>query len=201
MNIGVLGGTFDPIHTGHLVVAEEIKVRLDLAEILFVPAGQPWLKANLSIAPATHRIQMVRLALAGKPYFKLVAMEVGRPGPSYTVDTIDELQSQLGNEAKLFFILGWENLAQLPLWREPSRLITMCHLVVVPRPGYPPPDLDSLDAVIPGLSQSVTLLNTPEIDINASVIRHRVAQGLSIRHLVPEAVDSYIKQHKLYITP
>ncbi|MBA7485370.1 Nicotinate-nucleotide adenylyltransferase [subsurface metagenome] len=199
MNIGVLGGTFDPIHIGHLVVAEEVRARLNLAEILFVPAGQPWLKANLSIAPATHRIQMVRLAIADKPCFKLAAMEVGRPGPSYTVDTIDELQAQLGIGDELFFILGWDNLAELPQWRQPSRLIRMCRLVAVPRPDYPLPDLKALEASIPGLSQRVILLDEPKVDISAFAIRNRVARGLSIHHLVPEPVDKYIKQHKLYL--
>ena len=199
MNIGVLGGTFDPIHIGHLILAEEVRARLNLAEILFVPAGQPWLKVDSPISPAEHRMEMVRLAIAGKPCFKLAAMEVGRPGPSYTVDTIDELQAQLGIGDELFFILGWENLAQLPLWREPSRLITMCRLVVVPRPGYPRPDLKALEASIPGLSQRVILLDEPKVDISAFAIRNRVARGLSISHLVPEPVDEYIRQHKLYL--
>ncbi|MBA7692772.1 Nicotinate-nucleotide adenylyltransferase [subsurface metagenome] len=200
MNIGVLGGTFDPIHLGHLVVAEEMRVRLGLAEILFVPAGQPWLKVNSPILAAEHRVQMLCLALVGKPYFKLSTMEIERAGPSYTVDTIAELQGQLGAEDKLFFILGWDNLAQLPQWREPSRLVKMCQLVAVPRVGYPAPDLDSLEAAIPGLSQATILLDTPHIDITASAIRDRVAQGLSIRHLVPEPVERYIKEHGLYIT-
>ncbi len=199
MNIGVLGGTFDPIHNGHLLLAEEVRARLNLAETLFVPAGQSWLKANLSITPATHRVEMVRLAIADRPCFKLEAMEVGRPGPSYTVDTIDRLKAKLGIGDELFFILGADNLAELPLWREPSRLITMCHLVVVPRPDYPLPDLKALEAIIPGLSQRVMLMDKPEIDISASVIRDRVARGLSIHHLVPEPVDEYIRQHKLYL--
>ena len=200
MNIGVLGGTFDPIHLGHLVVAEEVKARLDLAEILFVPAGQPWLKMSSPILAAEHRVQMVRLALGGKPYFKLSTMEIERAGPSYSIDTIAELKGQLGAEDKLFFILGWDNLAQLPQWREPARLVKICHLVAVPRVGYPAPDLDSLEAIIPGLSQATILLDTPHIDITASAIRNRVAQGLSIRDLVPEAVERYIREHGLYIT-
>jgi len=200
MNIGVMGGTFDPIHKGHLIVAEEVRARLNLAEILFVPAGQPWLKANSPIAAAEHRIQMVRLAIADKPYCKLSTMEIERAGASYTVDTIAELQGQLGAGDELFFILGWENLAELPQWHEPSRLIKMCYLVAVPRPGYPPPDLDSLEADIPGLSDRVILLDTPKIDISASAIRNRVAHGLSISHLVPEPVERYIRQHKLYLT-
>ena len=200
MNIGVLGGTFDPIHLGHLVVAEEMRAQLGLAEILFVPAGQPWLKVNSPILAAEHRVQMVRLALGGKPYFKLSTMEIERAGPSYTVDTIAELKGQLGAEDKLFFILGWDNLAQLPQWREPSRLVKICHLVAVPRVGYPAPDLALLEKGIPGLSQATIVLDTPWIDITASAIRNRVAQGLSIRHLVPEPVERYIRENGLYIT-
>ncbi len=200
MNMGVLGGTFDPIHNGHLIVAEETRTRLNLAEVLFVPAGQPWLKTNVSILPAEHRVQMVRLAIADKPYFKLSTIEIDRAGLSYTVDTIAELQAQLGAGDELFFILGWDNLAELPQWKEPSRLIKMCRLLVVPRVGYPIPDLKPLEAIIPGLSEQVVLLDKPEVDISASVIRQRAAQGLSIRHLVPKPVDEYIRRHKLYVT-
>ena len=198
MNIGVLGGTFDPIHMGHLIIAEETRARLNLAKILFVPAGEPWLKANNLISPAEHRVQMVRLAIAGEPYFKLSTMEIERAGPSYTVDTIAELGGQLGAGDKLFFILGWDNLIQLPQWHEPSRLVKLCRLVPVPRVGHPSPDLDSLEAAIPGLSQSITMLDTPQIEISSSEIRDRVARGLSIHHLVPEPVERYIKEHRLY---
>jgi len=200
MNMGVLGGTFDPIHNGHLIVAEETRTRLNLAEVLFVPAGQPWLKADISILAAEHRVQMVRLAIADKPYFKLSTIEIDRAGLSYSVDTIGELQAQLSAGDELFFILGWDNLAELSQWKEPSRLIKMCRLVAVPRVGYPIPDLESLEATIPGLSEQVILLGKPEVDISASVIRQRAAQGLSIRHLVPEPVDEYIRRHKLYVT-
>jgi nicotinate-nucleotide adenylyltransferase len=201
VNIGVLGGTFDPIHNGHLLLAEEVRARLNLAETLFVPAGQPWLKVDNPISSAEHRVEMMRLAIVDRPYFKLEVMEIGRPGPSYTVDTIDRLKAQLGIGNELFFILGADNLAELPLWRESSRLITICHLVVVPRPDYPLPDLKALEALIPGLSQKVTLMDKPEINISASAIRSRVARGLSIHHLVPEPVEEYIKQHKLYVSP
>ena len=200
MKVGVLGGTFDPIHIGHLAVAEEVRTQLSLAEVLFVPAGQPWLKAGNSISLANHRVQMVRLAIADKPDFELSTMEVERVGPSYTVDTITELKAQLGSNDEIYFILGWDNLSQLPKWREPDRIIKMCRLVVVPRVDYPIPDLGCLEAAIPGLSQATVLLDKPQIDINASVIRDRVAQGLSIHHLVPEPVEEYIRQHKLYLT-
>ena len=200
MNIGVMGGNLDPIHNGHLVVAEEVRTRLDLAEVLFVPAGQPWLKVYGYISPAEHRVQMVRLAIADKPYFKLSTIEIERAGFSYTVDTIAELLGQLDAGDELFFILGWDSLAQLPIWKEPSRLIRMCRLVAVPRPGYPIPDLKFMEPKVPGLSQNVILMEKPEIDISAFAIRKRVAQGLSIRHLVPEPVERYIKQHRLYTT-
>lgn len=197
MNIGVLGGTFDPIHIGHLLVAEEVAARLDPSRILFVPAGQPWLKANNAISPAEHRLEMVRLAIAGKPGFELSTIEIERPGPTYTVDTIAELQAQLGGD-ELFFILGWDNLSQLPQWHQPARLIKMCRLVAVPRVDFPLPDLPSLEKELPGISQRVILFDAPRIDINASEIRRRAAEGLSIGELVPEPVERYIKEHGLY---
>jgi len=198
VNIGVLGGTFDPIHNGHIVVAEEMRARLDLAEVLFVPAGEPWLKEDAPVLAAEHRLQMVRLAIAGKSYFKLSTIEIDRAGPSYAVDTIAEFQAQLGAGDELFFVLGWDNLAQLPQWKEPSRLIQMCRLVAVPRPGYPLPDLNSLEETVPGLSPRLVVLDAPQVDISATDIRERVARGLSIGHLVPEPVDEYIRQHRLY---
>jgi nicotinate-nucleotide adenylyltransferase len=200
MKIGVLGGTFDPIHLGHLKVAEEVTARLNLSEIIFMPAGQPWLKAHNIISSAEHRLEMVRLAIAGRPAFKLSTMEIERAGPTYTVDTLAELGRQLGPGQELFFILGWDNLTQLPEWREPSRLIKLCQLVAVPRVDYPPPDLKSLESALPGLTQRVILLDEPRIDISASEIRRRVGRGLSIHHLVPEPVDEYIRQHKLYLS-
>ena len=198
MKVGVLGGTFDPVHNGHLMVAEQVRIHLSLTEVLFVLAGQPWQKNDQSISSAEHRLQMLRLALADKPHFKLSTIEVERAGPSYTVDTIAELRRQLGTEDELFFIVGWDSLAGLPRWREPSRLVELCCLVVVPRPGYVPPELKALQSLIPGLSQSLILLDKPEIDVSASAIRQRVAEGLSISGLVPEAVEVYITQHGLY---
>lgn len=198
MKIGVLGGTFDPIHVGHLKVAEEVTASLNLSEVIFMPAGQPWLKADNLISPAEHRLEMMRLALAGRANFRLSTMEIERPGPTYTVDTMAELRRQLGSGDELFFILGWDNLTQLPQWHQSSRLIKLCRLVAVPRVDFPPPDLASLDAVIPGLSPRVILLDAPRIDINASEIRQRVREGLSIHNLVPGVVERYIKEHRLY---
>jgi len=200
MNIGVLGGTFDPVHTGHLLVAEEAKARLNLAEVLFVPAGQPWLRGDSPIAAAEHRMRMVRLAIDDKPYFRLSTIEIERSGYSYTVDTIAELKGQVDVGDELFFILGWDCLAELPKWREPSRLVGMCRLVAVPRVGSAAPDLDSLEAAVPGLKGRVVLLDKPRVDVSASEIRERVARGLSIEHLVPESVARYIREQGLYTT-
>ncbi|MBI4186670.1 MAG: nicotinate-nucleotide adenylyltransferase [Chloroflexi bacterium] len=195
MRIGVLGGTFDPVHNGHLLIAEAAQAGLNLAEVVFVPAGRPWLKA--AVSSAGHRLQMVRLAIDGKPGFKLCPLEVEHPGPSYTVDTIYTLGKQRPGE-EMFFILGWDSLADLPRWRQSARLIQMCRLVAVPRPGFPAPDLAKLEAAIPGLSQRVLFLDMPEIDISASDIRGRVARGLPIGYLVPAAVERYIREHSLY---
>ena len=200
MKIGVLGGTFDPIHLGHFVVAEEVRAKLGLAEVLFVPAGQPWLKASRPISPAKHRVEMVNLAIAGNPHFKLSTSEVDRPGPSYTVDTIHILQQQLGSEAKLFFLLGSDALSELLQWKEPWRLIQICQLVAFTKPGFTLPSLELLESVIPGLSQHVTFVEVSQIDISATVIRSRVVQGASIHWLVPQAVERYILEQGLYLT-
>lgn len=201
MNIGVLGGTFDPIHNGHLVMAEEARSWLNLSGVIFVPAGQPCLKEGVPISPVEHRVQMVRLAIADNPYFELATLEVERPGPSYMVDTMTELQGRLeAEEDELFLILGWDILTELPQWQEPSQLITLCHLVAVSRPDYPRPNLKKLEADIPGLSKRVVIMDKLDLDISASAIRDRVACGLSIRHLVPDPVNEYIKQQGLYIT-
>jgi nicotinate-nucleotide adenylyltransferase len=198
VNIGVLGGTFDPIHMGHLVVAEEARIKLGLKEVLFVPAGQPWLKRDRNITTAVHRVEMVRRAIADNPHFKLCTLEVERAGPSYTVDTLTMLQKQLGSEASLFFILGRDTLAELPLWKEPQEVIQLCRLVVPPRLGSK--DLKHLEAAIPGLLDKVIQLDMPVIGISSSEIRQRIAQGLPIRYLVPPEVEKYITEHKIYPT-
>jgi nicotinate-nucleotide adenylyltransferase len=197
VNIGVLGGTFDPIHIGHLVVAEEARIKFELREVLFVPAGQPWLKLGRNITLAVHRVEMVRRAIADNLHFKLCTLEIERPGPSYTVDTLTMLRKQLGSEASLFFILGRDTLAELPLWKEPEKLIQLCRLVVAPRLGSK--DLKHLETAIPGLLDKVIQLDMPVIGISSSRIRQRIAQGLSIRYLVPPEVEEYIKRKELYV--
>ncbi len=196
MNIGVLGGTFDPIHIGHLIVAEEARIKLGFKEVLFVPAGQPWLKPDRNITLAVHRVEMVRRAIADNPHFKLCTLEVERTGPSYTVDTLTMLRKQLGSEAGLFFILGRDTLAELPLWKEPEKLVQLCRLVVAPRLGAK--DLKHLETAIPGLLDKVIQLKMPVIGISSSEIRKRIAQGLPIRYLVPAEVEEYITERKIY---
>ncbi len=200
MNLGVLGGTFDPIHNGHLAMADEVRSRLNLSQVLFVPAGQPWLKAGSQITAAEHRLKMVRLAIADRPYCSVSTMEVERTGASYTLDTLAELWSRLGAGDELFFLMGWGSLSELPRWKEPERIIKLCRLVAVPRPGYPRPDLELLEKSIPGITERVIILEEPQVDISASDIRERVAKGLSISGLVPEVVEGYIREEGLYKT-
>jgi nicotinate-nucleotide adenylyltransferase len=199
MKTGILGGTFDPIHKGHLAVAEEVRLRLNLDEVLFIPVGRPWRKASSPILPARHRVEMVRLAITDRPSFRVSTIEVEREGPSYTVDTLEEIHLGLGGTDEIFFIVGWDSLTELPNWRRPERIIRLCQLVAVPRPGYFPPDLKSLEDSVPDIRERVILLNGPEVDVSASQIRQRVASGLPISGLVPEAVEKYIREHGLYL--
>ena len=198
MNIGILGGTFDPVHLGHIAIAEEARERLGLSCVLFIPAGQPWLKADGDITDSVHRAEMVKLAIADNPCFELSTVEVERSGPSYVVDTLDILRQQLGPEVRLFFLLGWDSLAEFHRWREPTRIVQMCKLVAIPRPAFELPDIEALNSLVPGIRQSIILLDMPQIDISSSEIRKIVASGLSIRGMVPEGVEKYIEEKKLY---
>ncbi len=200
MKIGVFGGTFDPVHLGHIGVAEAAREALGLSEVLLVPAGQPMSKVNRPITPAEHRLNMLRLALKDKPHLFISTIETERPGPTFTIDTISSLRRQCGAKAEIYFILGWDSLAQLPEWREPARLVTMCQMVAVPRPGCPRPDLKALEHDIPGISGKVIFLEKPYIDISATAIREMVARGEPIERLVPAPVAEYIKEHKLYVS-
>jgi nicotinate-nucleotide adenylyltransferase len=200
--IGVLGGTFDPIHLGHLIVSEYIREKLGLREVLFIPAGQPWLKLKEEkhVSAAEHRLAMVRLAVASNRYFKVSTIEIDRSGPSYSIDTVLALKSRLGAGAEIYFIVGPDALAKLPKWKDPARLLEACKVVGIGRPGHGNADLRALESALPGVSQSIKLVDVPQIDISSTDIRKRVSQGLSIRYLVPEAVEKYIAEHKLYLS-
>jgi len=201
MNFGVLGGTFDPIHKGHLIIAEAARKKLRLARVIFVPAGQPWLKNDRDITPAEHRVNMVRLAIAGKAHFEQSTVEVDRPGPSYSVDTVAALRKDFGDEAQIYFLIGWDSLAELPEWHQPRRLLKLCKLVAITRPDFSRPDLKSLESSVPGITKSVVWLDIKPVDISSSDIRRRVAHGISINRLVPGNVEKYIKENGLYRKP
>lgn len=198
MRLGVLGGTFDPVHLGHLIVAEEALVQLNLDRVLFIPAGQPWLKAGLALSPTEDRLRMVELAISSNPHFQVARNEVDRPGATYTVDTLRELAQEWGEDAELHFILGLDTLEQFHRWKEPEQLLELGHLAVVTRPGYHQEHLTRLLARYPQAADRVTLLETPTIDISATEIRRRAAEGISFRYQVPDPVAQYILGHRLY---
>ena len=195
--IGLLGGTFDPIHLGHLIVAEEARTRLSLDRLLFVPSRQPWRKAGREIAHEADRLAMVRLAVEGNPGFEVSLVDLEREGPSYSVDTVCDVRATLSPEAELYFILGYDALMDLPHWHAPAELARITRLVTVIRPGYEL-DWSPLEQAIPEAREAVTLLETPEIGISSTEVRQRVAAGRSIRYWVPDLVAEYIQQQGLY---
>ena len=200
--VGILGGTFDPIHYAHLAVADEVREALKLDRVLFVPAGFPPHKPATDVAAAQDRAAMVELAVAGNPAFSLCRIELDRPGPSYTVDTLDLLTAEgarQGVERELFLILSTEALAGLPSWREPRRIPALCHIAVVPRVATEPaPDAAWLEDNFPGSSDRFLFVETVPLPHSSSDVRSRAAAGDSIRYLLPPAVETYIHGHRLY---
>jgi nicotinate-nucleotide adenylyltransferase len=197
MRIGVLGGTFDPIHLAHLVAAEEVRVRIALERVLFVPAGLPPHKLHVNVTPTEHRLKMVELAIADNPHFTLSRVDIDRFGPSYTVDTIELLHSEYGPDAELYFIMGSDSLSELLTWHRPERLIRLCRIVALTRPGHRV-DLKELNRLLPGAIARVQLLDMPMLEISGTDLQRRVRAGLSIKYLVPPAVEAYIHRHGLY---
>ena len=198
MKLGVFGGTFDPIHTGHLIVADQARASLGLDEMLFVPAGRPWLKDEQPVTEASHRLRMVELAVAPDPCFRASDMEVERPGPTYSADTLKELKDALGSDSEFYLIVGMDALNEVGRWHQPEQVFELSTVVAVPRPGTERLDSAELDAVRQGVSKKVVVLDGPLIGISSTEIRRRVGRGLSIRYLVPESVDAYIAEHGLY---
>ncbi len=197
MRVGVFGGTFDPIHIGHLVAAEETRVQLKLERVVFVPAGLPPHKLANHISPVEHRLAMVQLAIASNPYFTVSRVDIDRFGPCYTVETMELLRDEWGPGVELYFIMGSDSLADILTWYKPERLIRLCRLAVVKRPGYDV-DIKELDRLLPGIASRVQFINSPLIDVASCDIRRRVRKGLSIKYQVPEAVERYIYEHGLY---
>jgi nicotinate-nucleotide adenylyltransferase len=189
MRLGVMGGTFDPIHHGHLVAAEEARVALGLDRVLFVPAGDPWQKVSKQVTGAETRFEMVQVATADNDAFGVSRIDIDRPGPTYTVDTLRELSGP----DELFFVTGADAILEILTWKDAGEALDLATFVAVTRPGY---DLDKLAGL--GLGDRVVCLEIPALAISSSDIRRRVAEGRPIRYLVPAAVASLIAERGLY---
>lgn len=196
--VGILGGTFDPIHDGHLAIARTVRDALGLSGVVFIPAGIPPHKPGQAVSPASDRRAMVELAIAGDPTFSVSSIELDRPGPSYSVDTLATLANGSAEPGSLEFILSAEAFAGFPTWHEPGRILELARLAVVPRAGAGPFDGDWLDRHLPAWRDRVDFVDGPLVDVSASVIRDRVWAGRPIDGLVPPAVADYIAAHHLY---
>jgi nicotinate-nucleotide adenylyltransferase len=192
--IGVLGGTFDPIHNGHLVAASEVAHALSLEEVIFVPTGQPWQKEDRDLAPAEDRYLMTVIATASDPLISVSRVDIDRPGETYTVDTLTDLRAMRGPDAEFFFIMGADALASIKSWRNTANLFSLAHFVGCTRPGHPV-DVDSLKEDLKG---DFTLIEIPALEISSTACRERVRTGRPIRYLVPDGVIQYIAKRGLY---
>jgi nicotinate-nucleotide adenylyltransferase len=186
-----MGGTFDPVHHGHLSAAQEVAAGYGLDEVVFVPTGQPWQKADRAVSPAEDRYLMTVIATASNPRFTVSRTDVDRPGLTYTIDTLRDLRAAYG-DAELFFITGADALGQILGWRDAEELFSLAHFVGVSRPGYDAVDLAPFP---PG---AVTLLEIPALAISSSVVRERVGLGVPVWYLVPDGVVQYIDKRGLY---
>ena len=198
IRLGLLGGTFDPPHYGHLIAAQEVAWRLHLDRVLFLPARQNPLKRGESRSAAEDRCQMVALAIDDDPRFELSRLDLDRPPPSYSADLLRALASP---ESELFFMVGADIVPELPKWREPEEILRLARLVVVNRPGAPDPDLEGLVKSFPATSGRVDCVRIPGVDVSSTEIRQRVRAGAPIRYLTPPAVERYIAKKQLYLTP
>ncbi len=195
--IGVMGGTFDPIHHGHLVAAEEARWQFHLDEVVFVPTGQPWQKP-VGVSPAEDRYQMTVVAAASNPAFTVSRLEIDHPGPTYTVDTLRQLRAEQADGTRLFFIIGADAFRQILTWKEPDQVLAQAEFIAATRPGF---DLDRLVSQVPGATGRVHRMEIPALAISSSEIRSRVARGAPIQYLVPDGVARYIHKHALYRDP
>jgi nicotinate-nucleotide adenylyltransferase len=188
--LGVMGGTFDPVHHGHLVAASEVQSLFALDEVAFVPSGQPWQKAGTEVSPAEHRYLLTVIATASNPHFWVSRVDIDRPGPTYTIDTLRDMAKQQP-DAELFFITGADALEQILSWKDHAELFELAHFVGVTRPGYV-----LSDAHLP--RDAVTLVEVPAMAISSSACRARVRAGRPVWYLVPDGVVQYIGKHRLY---
>jgi len=193
VRIGVLGGTFDPIHVAHLLLAEQAREQLVLDKVLLIPAGDPWRKASRDVSPAALRLEMVRRATAENPLFEVDDREVRRDGATYTVDTLRELRAELDEDDDLFLILGEDALADLPNWKEPEALPEYATIVVAPREGVELPETLPFDPA------AIERIDMPYLDVSSTDLRQRARLGRSLRYLVPDAVLAFIAEQGLYL--
>ncbi len=190
-----MGGTFDPIHAGHLVTAEEALQQFELDEVVFVPTGVPWMKVHEVVSPAEDRYLMTVIATASNPRFSVSRVEIDRAGPTYTVETLRSLKQSSGSDSELFFITGADAVREIVQWREPQELFDLAHFIAATRPGY---DIAAFEANAPTSHPGITVMNVPALAISSTDVRTRVAEGRPIRYLVPEGVKSYIEKAGLY---
>jgi nicotinate-nucleotide adenylyltransferase len=193
MRAGVLGGTFDPIHIGHLILAENAREQLQLDKVIFIPAGEPWRKAHRDVTSARNRLAMTRLAVQDNPHFEVDDCEVTRPGATYTVDTLRELNSRSGAADELYLILGEDALVDLPQWRDPEGISREAMLVVAPREGSREPEDLPFDPA------RVVRVEMPYIAVSSTDLRQRARDGRSLRYMLPQPVEDYIRRNKLYL--
>ncbi|MEJ7647867.1 MAG: nicotinate-nucleotide adenylyltransferase [Nakamurella sp.] len=190
--VGVMGGTFDPIHHGHLVAASEVADLFDLDEVVFVPTGRPWQKADDDVLSAEHRYLMAVIATAANPRFTVSRVDIDRPGATYTRDTLTDLHAA-DPEAQLFFITGADALSRIMSWKDVEEIVSLAHLVGVTRPGYVLEDGNLPEG-------AVTLVEVPAMTISSTACRDRVSEGKPVWYLVPDGVVQYINKHRLYLT-
>jgi len=194
--IGVFGGTFDPIHFGHLAIAEEARVALGLSQVIFIPAAHQPLKGRVPEL-SEQRLAMVRLACTDNPAFRVDDLELRRPPPSYTIDTLIHLRERFGTEVELWFILGADAAQFIPRWHRIEQILALTRLAIVARPGHQC-DLTALQATLPALAGRATLIHGPRLEISSSDLRRRLSEGLPVRYQLPEAVRQFILTHQLY---
>lgn len=193
--IGILGGTFDPPHLAHLILAEEAVHRLELTAVLWVPTAEPPHKPDQPITPIEHRLRMVELAIAGNPAFAVSRVDIDRPGPHYSVDTVTIIK---GEYAQVAFLMGADSLDQILSWHRPRDLVNACSaLAVMKRPGVDP-NLEELDEQLPGLQAKLQVLEAPMVDISSQAIRRRIREAHPHRYVLPQRVVEYIHSERLY---
>lgn len=198
--IGVFGGTFDPIHIGHLILADEAHYQLNLDVVYLVPAADPPHKRGRRLSTVEQRLHMARLATIEWPWIHISRIDTDRPGPHYTADMVRVLEAQTDDEADIFFLMGTDSLRDLPAWHEPQWLVAHCTLVALTRNGVVL-DWDALEAALPGIRDRVLLLDMPEMEISSSAIQQRIREGRPWIHQVPPAAAAYITANGLYSEP